>query len=372
MARRHRRTGGRRRCHDWPRVRSGDFFAVGGVPCFRSGHGRIPEALIRFRRARRQESFLLLATDEEEKAATTSDEEQEEKGSSLLRSIKKDLTYPIEIPDDDADDDAVSPEQDKPSLLRRVGRALAWPFRKVASLYRRLRRKRDEGEEELPSLSNGVEEQSPPPTNEAVELETTEVEATTTTIAAAPVSPPTPIRGDRRAVASVDLSGEWDLIVTEDFKKEYDAYLSQLDQPQLVRSIALSIVGLTTEITNQTDDGRSLFIRGRNVRGVWERTLVASGADPDRGSGDEYEPVLDKITSADGEEVTSESWWEEDGTVHRSWLRGVTKYGGGAFESHRYLEGDDVLVCESTFHPDDPAREQAKVTWRFKRQQQKQ
>jgi len=175
------------------------------------------------------------------------------------------------------------------------------------------------------------------------------------------------IQGDRWSVSSVDLSGDWTLVVTDDFKAEYDKYLKQLGQPQLVRSIAVSIVGQTTEHTDQTDDGRELLIRGSNVRGVWERTLVASGAD-ERSS--KYRPVLSPIVSADGEEVESESWWECGGTKHRSWLRGVSKYGGGDFESLRYLTDDDVLVCESTFHPSDSKnkREAAKVTWRFKRQ----
>jgi hypothetical protein len=60
-------------------------------------------------------------------------------------------------------------------------------------------------------------------------------------------------------------------------------------------------------------------------------------------------------------------------------LRGVRKYGGGSFESLRYLEAgadDDpnnilpkatTLVCVSTFHPDDPSQERASVTWRFQR-----
>jgi hypothetical protein len=130
----------------------------------------------------------------------------------------------------------------------------------------------------------------------------------------------------------------------------------------------VSIVGLTTEETAQSDQGRELLIRGRNVRGIWERTLTASGADRASVNG-EYTPVQTVIITADAEAVQSEAWWEQEGTVHRSWLRGVTKYGGGEFESKRYLEdGGNVLVCESTFHPADPSREKAHVTWRFQRQ----
>jgi hypothetical protein len=134
-----------------------------------------------------------------------------------------------------------------------------------------------------------------------------------------------------------------------------------------VRSVAVSIVGLTTEETVQSEQGRELLIRGRNVRGLWERTLTASGAD--KGS-DEYTPLKTSIITADAEQVEAEAWWEDNGTVHRSWLRGVTKYGGGEFESKRYLEDDgNVLVCESIFHPTDPSREKAQVIWRFRRQE---
>jgi hypothetical protein len=177
------------------------------------------------------------------------------------------------------------------------------------------------------------------------------------------------------AAPNVDISGDWDLLVTEDFKTEYDNYLRLLDQPAIVRSVALSIVGMTTEETRQTDQGRNLFIRGRNVRGVWERTLQTCSNDTTTSgpSRNRYLPTTHVIVTADDEKVEAESWWEEQGTKHRSWLRGVRKYGGGSFESLRYLESDDqhqnvqTLICVSTFHPDDPSRERASVTWRFQR-----
>jgi hypothetical protein len=172
------------------------------------------------------------------------------------------------------------------------------------------------------------------------------------------------IVGDRWAVSTVDLSGEWEIVVSDEFKQQYDKYLALLGQPVLIRSVALSIVGLTTEETVQRNDGRELFIRGRNVRGCWERSLTSSGADE---TSPEYEAVRVPIVTADSETVYSEAWWEDGGTVHRSWLRGVQKYGGGDFESRRYLDGD-MLVCESTFHPADASREKASITWRFKRQ----
>lgn len=170
-----------------------------------------------------------------------------------------------------------------------------------------------------------------------------------------------PTLGSRSATTQVtDLTGNWDLIVDDGFKKEYDQYLQDLGQPSLVRSVALSIIYMTAEEISQMEDGKELCIRGRNVRGNWERTLKAST---------ENDKVVVPIITADKEEVLSECWWEEDGKVHRSWLRGVGKYGGGDFESKRYLEGEDgkILVCESVFHPKNKSKPQASVTWRFQK-----
>ena len=183
---------------------------------------------------------------------------------------------------------------------------------------------------------------------------------------------PLMIRGDRWAVSArdVDLSGDWAIITSDEFKRTYDRYLELLGQPLIVRSVALSIVGLTTEETRQTDRGRSLWIRGKNARGVWERTLqTASGSDEEEAhttaADYHFRPVRTPIVTIDAERVEAEAWWEDRGTVHRSWIRGVTKYGGGDFEAKRYLEHDGkVLVCETTFHPLD-GREKAEVTWRF-------
>ena len=238
--------------------------------------------------------------------------------------------------------------------LSRVGRILTYPVRKVVRLMR------------TPNQQHSVEVVNGATTATVVESEPQPAPAI-----AVPVEEVAPVTvvGDRRATAKVDLSGSWKLIVDDAFKTAYDQYLTLLGQPLLVRSVATNIVGLTTEETIQSDDGRSLEIRGINVRGVWERTLIASGADADQTV---FEPILVNMTTADDEMVQAESWWEENGTVHRSWLRGVQKYGGGAFESRRYLDDHDRYVCESTFHPLDETREKAKVTWIFERQPQQQ
>lgn len=109
------------------------------------------------------------------------------------------------------------------------------------------------------------------------------------TVAEKAASRTTPL-GERWAVAGegVDLSGNWKVVVTEDFKKEYDEYLAKLGQPLIVRTVALGIIGRTTEDLSQTEHGRCLLIRGTNARGVWDRTLVASGTEI---GVDEFDPV---------------------------------------------------------------------------------
>ncbi|KAI2506659.1 hypothetical protein MHU86_7760 [Fragilaria crotonensis] len=219
-----------------------------------------------------------------------------------------------------------------------------------------LKEKVEEEQVSAPVAIPLVQNETPP--TPVVEAAPIKVVSTKATSAARPV-------GDRWATATVDLSGDWILIISDEFKEQYDEYLKRLGQPMIVRGIALGIIGLTSEYTEQTDEGRSLFIRGINARGLWERTLVASGAD---GSNETYEPIERIVVTADDEKVRAEAWWEEGGTVHMSWMRGVTKYGGGDFESKRYLEQDGkVLVCESIFYPQDQKREKASVTWKFVR-----
>ena len=177
-------------------------------------------------------------------------------------------------------------------------------------------------------------------------------------------------KGNRWAVAApgVDLTGHWSLIVTDEFKRDYDRYLEGLQQPFLVRSMAVGLLSMTTDECNQKDGGKSLLIHGRNARGVWDRTLIASGTEV---GVPEYTPLSVPVMSAESEQVLAESWWEENGTVHVSWLRGVNKYGGGAFESRRYLEDNGkIYVCETTFHRQDADKgdNDVKIAWRFRRQ----
>lgn len=180
--------------------------------------------------------------------------------------------------------------------------------------------------------------------------------------------------GDRWAIAApgVDLSGKWELIVTDAFKVEYDKYLAGLGQPKIVRSVALSgpVIGQTMEELIQIDGGKSLLIRGKNIRGTWDRTLIASGStkcSPD------FEPLITPIPTVDQEIVQCEAWWEDEGKSHVSWMRGVTMYTGGSFYSKRYMEekenedDEDVYVSEGFFEFDDPKKERNVLTWRFRR-----
>ena len=187
-----------------------------------------------------------------------------------------------------------------------------------------------------------------------------------------PSSPPGDASRHKRWAVSaphVDLSGDWTLIVNDDFKEEYDEYLRLLGINAFVRRIACSVISRTTEVTRQTDSGRTLYINGTNPKGNWERVLIASGR-PDICMHEEidFAHFRQPIKTADAEDVEAVAWWEDDRTKHRSWLIGGKKYGGGDFESLRYLsENGNVLVCESTFHPIDTTKQKAKVTWRFRR-----
>ena len=226
-------------------------------------------------------------------------------------------------------------------------------------------------------------------------------------------------------------NGKWNIIISDEFMQEYDTYLQRLGQPYLVRSIAKNIIGATNEetsiLSSTCDDCNvpSLLLRSINARGVWERTLVASDIFQVKSTSsieckdtDATLTLLSNYTypktsinttivTADNERVTAEAWWifaendSDSDTIcggggriyHHSWLRGVTKYGGGDFESIRYLEqqpsydkniNDDqdgsqyhhtiasnILVCRSTFHPvsnSQKQREAARVTWRFIRE----
>ena len=125
-------------------------------------------------------------------------------------------------------------------------------------------------------------------------------------------------------------------------------------------------IGLQTEIITQKNQGRDLEIFATNPAGQWNRTLIASGTVDDTV---EFVATNATLVDPDGDTIQVESFWEDDGTVHRSILRGKPRLGGGSVESLRYLEGQDVLICESRFHPPPSPSKflPAQITWRFAR-----
>ena len=177
--------------------------------------------------------------------------------------------------------------------------------------------------------------------------------------------------GSRWAISTIDLSGTWKPIITPEFKKQYDTYLEHCGEGIFFRKALLAAIGIAKEVYEQRDHGRELSIKGITPINQWERTLRASGAEQDH---PDYEPTFTSFRDPDGDTVEVEAWWEENGTVHRSMLRGKPRVKGGVFESRRYLlpEDDNVLVCESTFHPPTDLAgskfQEDTVEWRFQRE----
>lgn len=184
--------------------------------------------------------------------------------------------------------------------------------------------------------------------------------------------------GLRWAIAHphVDFSGTWRPIITDEFHRDYQLFLRRCGVPVLFRKFAISFVSITREEIQQEDQGRKLHLHGKTPAGSWQRTLISSGAEPETS---EFEPYHTSFLDPDNERVYVEAWWEQNGTVHKSWLRGKPKLEGGSFETTRYMEtceetGEDILVCESRFHPskehlNDPSSRfnPAFVRWKYRR-----
>ena len=165
------------------------------------------------------------------------------------------------------------------------------------------------------------------------------------------------------AANDVDLSGTWSPIVTSAFKKEYDSYLLNCSQSYMFRKVVVNGIGYQKETIQQEYDGVKLKITATNPAGDWSRTLIAS---------DELRPMNVTITDPDGDRVEVEAWWEDDGTKHKSLLRGKPRVEGGVFETVRYLESDNVLVCDSSFIPSPQSPSKFKyghVVWKFQREE---
>jgi len=204
-----------------------------------------------------------------------------------------------------------------------------------------------------------------------------------TTTTDSPPPPPNTNNNKRWAMSApnTNLSGSWILLVTDDFLLEYDQYLTGLGFNYFTRKVALKVIYHTSEVMEQMEGGRQLRIIGSNPKGVWDRSLTATTptattAEEGEEEGEEGDGLIHRhgqfnTTTADGEECLSEAWWEEEGTVHCSFLLGGgSKYGGGDFESRRYLEeGGNVYSCESTFHPKTDGVDPVSITWKFCREE---
>lgn len=173
--------------------------------------------------------------------------------------------------------------------------------------------------------------------------------------------------GPRWAIAapSVNLTGLWKPIVTPAFKQEYDDYLKHCGQNVIFRNLAKSVLGLVKEDIHH--EGVALAIAGTTPAGTWKRTLISSGTDL---TNDSFQAVNVTVVDPDGDSVKVESCWEDNGSTHVSWLRDKPRTKGGVFESRRFLTPENLLVCESTFHPASGASKQfqeSTVRWTFEK-----
>ena len=133
----------------------------------------------------------------------------------------------------------------------------------------------------------------------------------------------------------------------------------------------MAAIPIGKEVYEQTHNGRDLSITGVTPFTSWKRTLVASGCDLDH---DDYDVTTVSFKDPDGDMVNVEAYWTDNGTKHKSFLRGKSRVFDGYFESTRYISPDnnDVLLCEATFHPpvekSNPSKfKQDTVVWKFDR-----
>jgi len=225
----------------------------------------------------------------------------------------------------------------------------------------------DNSDEDVISPEVEVEESSITEDETAMEEETDTVSSIITTTNTTTPTPITITSTTRQATASpnTDLSGTWSPIVTPSFKSEYDDYLKNCSQSFMFRKVVVNGIEYQRETIRQLDNGQNLQIIAQNPAGNWNRTLIAS---------DENNPMNATIVDPDKDTVNVEAWWEENGTRHKSVLRGKPRLKGGVFETVRYLDevDEDVLVCDSKFLPSElegssSSFKYGSVLWRFQR-----
>eukprot|EP00977_Amphora_coffeiformis_P016879 scaffold5357_cov208-Amphora_coffeaeformis.AAC.12 len=190
---------------------------------------------------------------------------------------------------------------------------------------------------------------------------------------------------------AVDLSGTWKPIWTPEFKRAYDRYLQNCGEGLWYRKALLAAMsGLGSyEVYQQTANNTQLSITSVSPVKSWQRVLGTSPHPPNEKQENEdekynknnndgentYDPIISSFRDPDGDMVHVEAWWEKGGTVHASILRGKPLVQGGTFETKRYLESPNILICESTFHPPSSGTaggtttkfQEDHVTWRYER-----
>lgn len=246
------------------------------------------------------------------------------------------------------------------------------PFRPIRGLWRQItkllarRSKRPNEWQDATISSNTVSDVMSNVKEDTMDAQ----HALNTTVDATP--PPTTVTGDHNTrsaspASGVDLSGTWKPALTPQFLKAYDRYLQNCGEGLWFRRALLAAIGLAHEVYRQDDDHHTLTITSVSPVKSWERDLISSS----RGDGNDDAVVISSFRDPDGDTVHVEAWWE--GPVHVSRLRGKPRVRGGEFESKRYLESPDVLICEATFLPPCTSSSHDRfqkdhVVWRFQRQ----
>lgn len=180
--------------------------------------------------------------------------------------------------------------------------------------------------------------------------------------------------GTRWAIShpQVDFSGTWAPVIDQLFLQQYSHYLSRIGISLVMRQVCCRFCQTTREHVEQQDGGRCLHFTTTSPAGSWRRSLTSSGTD-NNGRKDTFQVVHSEFLDPDRALVQVEAWWQDQGTVHVSWLRNTPRVQGGEFESRRYLQKADdgvvELICESTFHPAAGSSkfQPASVRWRYRK-----
>lgn len=135
-----------------------------------------------------------------------------------------------------------------------------------------------------------------------------------------------------------------------------NAYFTAMGYSFALRSIVVRFIGDSTEIVSHK--GEMVHLNSINRRGEWKRTYVDNQEIP--------------LTMADGQAVTSTSWWERDETlgvdVHKTRLVGAKE---GTLETWRWMDqadsgsGQGRMVVKSIVYPQGGEAESAHMLWHF-------